>query len=332
MTALFSRRALPDFTPQANVGAGPYSALPLSDRIATLPAVLPSSAHALSMNELVALAHLRRLKDRVRYLLRGVKVRVLQRIRFDGKSLPPELQGRGGPCSDWWWHESHLHGNNRERGAIPPLGVRRWCYREVEQPASQAVKIQWDITLEEIVRLFHYWRHKSILSVDDYSACIDEGRGQRSKQAGSEGSGLILIAWDLLEDVASGADLFRPHKLQYTQDNYSIIPITYDASDVVPVTEHESLVLARRPHLCRVLRNAIGDTWTAYADAVYEVWHAAQRRAERQQWEERDEYAHEEPADEDVSVISDGDANPTDRQANDSRTWVTEDEADEDMA
>jgi hypothetical protein len=268
-----------------------------------LQAWTPSPAASTIMlgNDLIAQQHLERLKGSVRQAIHIMEpVRAIQRIRFNGVTVPAELR-----AGEFWWLEptrtevrngrtyvTHIPEYMQPtRGARPPLGAATWCYQEVRRPAA-TVKINWNITAAEVSGLFRHWDYKSILNQGrSYTGCIDEGRGVKVKQHALSHSQLTLVMWtDLAEwmQLQTRCEPYKVAELEYDRDGYSVDSLSVDAGHLAPLTRHEARALARRPLLRKLLRDATAGICEEFADIVHAIWHGSQRRAERRQEEEEE--------------------------------------------
>jgi hypothetical protein len=236
-------------------------------------------------NDLIAQQHLERLKGSVRQAVNALEpVRAIQRIRFDGVTLPAELR-----AGEFWWYQQKLwegrYGSHptleRARGARPPLGAATWCYQEVRRPAA-SVRIKWNVTPAEVASLFQYWNYSSILAQrKNYTSVVDEGRGTKVKEDAVTHSQLTLVMWVELAEWIKANELDKAAELTYDSDGFSVRTISVDAGDLAPLTKHEAGALGRRPLLRKLLQDATGGICVEFANLVYDIWHGNQRRAER---------------------------------------------------
>jgi len=307
------------------------------------PAVPPLTAaerNAQACNAFIGKAHMDRLHERVQFALSRIMVTQIRRIRFDGeKTGLLELQ-RNKP---FWWFAGRSY--SAHRNIPPPLGARRWVYVGTAKPASECVRIQWDVSHEELVHVFHYWDNRSILTHSGAAACVEECRpsGRRCDPAIAAASPLRPFVWDLEEFARNHTKQYKyeAYKLSYDNDGVAILPpLTLCPEDIVPLTEHELHVLHRRPHLMRVLRKAVKEKIDDFSDTVDRVWRAerydAERKARERAFEERydrhaqDIYSEDEHDDRnDVSIIAEEPVlnrrpltTPSARRLDES--WVTE--------
>ena len=255
-----------------------------------LQAWTPSAATSAIMlgNDLISQQHLDRLKASVRQAVNAMQpVRAIQRVRFDGVTLPAELR-----AGEFWWYRqvmgggrygSYPSGLEQIRGARPPLGAATWCYQEVRRPAT-SVRIKWNITPAEVSSLFQYWNYSSILVQNkNYTGVIDETRGAKAERHALTHSQLTLVLWvELAEWIkTTERELDKAAELTYSKSGYSVRSISVDAGDLAPLTKHEASALCRRPLLRRLLQDATGNICDEFANLVYDIWHGNQRRAER---------------------------------------------------
>jgi hypothetical protein len=153
------------------------------------------------------------------------------------------------------------------------------------KPASESVRIHWDVSHEELMKLFDYWNNRSMLARDDVAACVEECRpsGRRYDAASAAASPLRLFVWDLEEFVRNYTRNWaeEAYKLTYDENGVAILPpLTLNPDDIVSLTEHELHVLHRRPHLMRILRKAISKEMDDFIHTVNKRWRAKRYDAE----------------------------------------------------
>lgn len=250
----------------------------------------PEQTCIMQGNDVIASAHLARIKERTRYALRKTNsdIKVIERIYFDGVTYPPELLNYNG---SFRWFQGDVPRNTFASlalaglsGEMPPLGTPCWCYvAGPPRPASKFLKIKWNVTVAEVSQLFALCKYQSILTADrntcaSVAACIDESHGGKAKRdaIGEKAKLLTLMAWGLLNWIDNQPIPFgQANKLTYDRNNYSVVELTLDAGDLVLLTQHEAAALTSRPHLCRLLRMALSGFTDCIRHMVRKQWPAA---------------------------------------------------------
>lgn len=130
-------------------------------------------------NIIIAQAHLQDLLKRTKAALAVIQVPVLRRIRFDGVTFPNDLE-------EYFWLKPNVGYDGKfcspalahpQYNIVPPLGLRRWVYfKEEGKPASKVVPVEIAISPEQVITVFEYWKHQSIMVNDNMAKTIEESR------------------------------------------------------------------------------------------------------------------------------------------------------------
>jgi len=260
-------------------------------------APFPTSSEVIHTGNLVLVQnHLRDLKKRAKATLASMRVPAIRRVRFDGVTMP---EG----CTTYFWFEpTSSRGRMNPKcppdfaiqraNTPPPPGVRRWLYLTSDvRAASNVVTLEWDISDDELIRVFAYWNNKSVMQQLDglFARNIERCRpaGRRMATEELDASPVQLWLWDLAEHVHDYAtNWLRAHNgdlytLKWGKNGWAILPpLTLDPADITLITKHELNVIQRRSaDLLPLLRLAAEPLLEKYRATVDEDWRAARRQA-----------------------------------------------------
>ena len=236
----------------------------------------PTAEH--SAHELVLAAHLKRLLDRQRHAIARLpgEVQLIERFKFDGRRLPSLYR----PEECWWFCKNSAAGGSSVEmrcglaGRGPPVGTRRWCYRFTSTSLAQLFQVDWhDITADALLDIFEAWSHDSALKVTGLDGCIRECAPRQ--KAREQLDPITLHVWNLLQlaqqHVGRYCEPSVAWQLSYAENGRARVPpLRMSPRDIFPVTEHESQILLRRPHLAALLHHAFLQALASEADTVGE--------------------------------------------------------------
>lgn len=219
------------------------------------------SAAALQMNQVLAQAHLMRLKDRVRHALPQLKsnVHVIKKFGIQRGQLPPEVL----PHNCWWFPRNAS--SRRESAAAemlegnihgpPGPNVTGPGFIHVKVPIAPLLSIQWDVDVPAILERFMFWNSQSCLNPGGIADLVTECMTRKRRE---QESLVTLAVLDLnsllLHHVKSTMQRANAVYLKYDSNRMAILPpFIITSAHIVPILERELQLLHRRP----CLKNAV---------------------------------------------------------------------------
>ena len=214
---------------------------------------------------MLAQAHLDRLRDRIRHTIRNmpleVKTDMIWRFSFDGVALPGNVK----PNKCWWFKKGRgdsraIYQSDPING--PPRGIRRTCYALFTDASLRTfLQIDWqNVTAQSVLQIFARCNQQSVLVATGLEEVLAECTS-RPRAPLQFGSPLTLHIWDFInlaqQYAKSVMDPLRSWELTYP-NNFGgqafLPPWRIPNECIVPLTEHEAQRLLRRPSLGHILR------------------------------------------------------------------------------
>ncbi len=224
----------------------------------------------------IATEHLRRLKDRVRKSMASLPVLVWKRTLRPHSQTTKSMYAQAGRNADL---------------ELEP----EYSYSKTLRCASEAIRLEWNITAAEICHVFHYWNHQSAFLYDDGQAraCVNEIRKTSlDVLRAAIGHRITLIVWRLqyiIEDHTCPRVHGRPGYRHwediedgpFDDQGFTVPePLILTASDVLPLTQHEAVTLAHMPQCVQALhKGVLQERLCYYGDEMLRAYRA---RAEQQ--------------------------------------------------
>ncbi len=220
-------------------------------------------------NLVIATAHLHRLKDRVRKSIASMFVLAWKRTLEPPNPMKQAMLARVGQIPD-------------------PVYL---CSKTLRR-ASEAVELKWDVSAADILNVFEYWHHQSVLeqcSNGQAALCVNEVKPLSPAQQASEvraaiANRMTLVIWRLQNIIEEHLCSARHRPEDFTleevedgpfdNDGFAMMgPLTLTASDVLPLTQHQALVLAHRPEVMQsILKSTLHASLCQYGATMIKAY------------------------------------------------------------
>ena len=190
----------------------------------------------------IAEAHLRHLKDRVRKALLVLQVKAWRRELI---FYPAWLLAR-----------------------LSSAPISKYEYRRTLRRAKDAIQLKWDVSAADIVKMLQYWDHASFLrdcSDGQAADCVNELKPLSPAQRASEvrtarANRITLVVWRLqhiIEDhlcTRGCCALGDPGSYERPLDDEGFViitvhPLILTCSDILPLTQQQARALANKPEV-----------------------------------------------------------------------------------
>lgn len=267
-------------SPFSNSSASPTAS---SQRVDTAVGTGAINLHS-ATDLVVAEAHLRRLKERVRKSISKLTIAVWQRIPLSTHAM----RRRSADIAQW--------GSTWEKD-YPPFQ-----FVKVLRRASDAVRLKWCVTAADILSVFQFWKNSSALAFPGNelaAACVAECRPTPAPSVTNTAGEirialqdqLTLIVWRLQNILVEHTSTNKSYqtcpaaiRTRKFDDNgiavYDCMILT--ASDILPVTSIEARVLFHKPNLVRAIHLALPDepsSLMAFGERMLQAWRAREQAA-----------------------------------------------------